>query len=98
MKKFLTIAAGLIAGTTALMTATPALARAEVNVHIGAPARPIQVAPIYRAPRPVHVQPRPVYRDYSHRYARPVRYSRRDLDGDGVPNRFDARPRNPYRY
>lgn len=26
------------------------------------------------------------------------RYGRRDYDGDGVPNRYDRRPENPYRY
>ncbi len=25
-------------------------------------------------------------------------YHNRDRDGDGVPNRYDARPNNPYRY
>jgi hypothetical protein len=25
------------------------------------------------------------------------RYGRRDSDGDGVPNRYDRRPNNPYR-
>lgn len=38
----------------------------------------------------------PVYRDnrgygYGNGY-------RRDRDGDGVPNRWDRRPNNPYRY
>jgi hypothetical protein len=32
-------------------------------------------------------------------YERPAhRGYRRDRDGDGVPNRYDARPNNPYRY
>ncbi|SEJ53987.1 MULTISPECIES: hypothetical protein [unclassified Variovorax] len=26
------------------------------------------------------------------------RHGRRDNDGDGVPNRYDRRPNNPYRY
>lgn len=30
-------------------------------------------------------------------YDRPA-YGYRDRDGDGVPNRYDRRPRNPYRY
>ena len=25
-------------------------------------------------------------------------YTRRDRDGDGVPNRYDSRPNNPHRY
>ena len=30
-------------------------------------------------------------------YDRPA-YGYRDRDGDGVPNRYDRRPNNPYRY
>ena len=34
---------------------------------------------------------------YDGGYHRP-HYGQRDRDGDGVPNRFDRRPDNPYRY
>lgn len=123
MKKHLAAAAGLIACTTLMMAATPALARVDVDLNIGipgpvymhpapmyapppvyAPPRPVYVqpAPVYVQPAPVYVQPRPVYverqwreRDWHHRH-----HGRgmRDTDRDGVPNRYDARPNNPYRY
>ena len=42
---------------------------------------------------------RPHYRAPHHNghYSKP-QASRRDRDGDGVPNRHDQRPNNPYRY
>lgn len=98
MKKIFGISAGILAG--ALLLSAPAMARVDVDVHLGVPA-PVYVspAPVYVAPRPVYVAPRPVYvhphRYYHHRHHfRP----RGDYDRDGVPNRFDRRPNNPYRY
>ncbi len=38
------------------------------------------------------------YRYYDAPPAGGPRYYRGDRDGDGVPNRYDARPGNPYRY
>ena len=39
------------------------------------------------------------HRGYGYGYGdRGYRYAWRDSDGDGVPDRFDARPNNPYRY
>ncbi|HEY6772851.1 MAG TPA: hypothetical protein VI140_02655 [Oxalicibacterium sp.] len=99
MKKIFGISAGILAGAL-LLSAAPAMARVNVDVHLGVPvyAGP---APVYVAPHPVYVAPRPmpVYvhprRHYHHkRYIRP----RGDYDRDGVPNRFDRRPTNPYRY
>ncbi|RIX80193.1 hypothetical protein D3H34_12670, partial [Acidovorax cavernicola] len=61
----------------------------------------------YYAPPP---PPRHYHRDYydgprrhgyyghGHRDWEGRRYGRRDNDGDGVPNRYDRRPNNPYRY
>lgn len=100
MKKTLGISAGILAGAL-LLSAAPAMARVDVDVQLGVPA-PVYVAPapVY-APRPVYVAPRPVpvyahpYRHYHHkRHFHP----RGDYDRDGVPNRFDRRPTNPYRY
>lgn len=48
---------------------------------------------VVHAPRPVVVHPAPVV---VHPGPPPRAY--RDRDGDGVPNRYDRRPRNPYRY
>ena len=83
----------------------------------------VEPRPVYVEPRPVYVEPRPVYvqppqpvyvvpryvehhgRHWHGNYGRrdldrdgvPNRFDR-DRDGDGVPNRFDRRPNNPYRY
>jgi hypothetical protein len=66
----------------------------------------VQPRPVYVQPRPVYVQPRPVYAD-----PRWVHYEPRhghhggerrgawgDFDRDGVPNRHDRAPGNPYRH
>jgi hypothetical protein len=37
-------------------------------------------------------------RDYRHDRRYDHRYGRYDNDRDGVPNRYDRRPNNPYRY
>jgi hypothetical protein len=110
MKKLLSIAAGLLAGA-ALMTALPAMARNEVIVSIGGPAVVAHQAPVYGRVHPRYVVPTPVYA--GPRPARVERHYRRDRhenrheqrarnyrdhDGDGVPNRHDRRPYNPYRY
>jgi hypothetical protein len=62
-----------------------------------APGTVYGAPPVVVAPTPIVVGP-PAYhhRGYSPHRARPG--SRWDRDGDGVPNRYDARPRNPYRY
>jgi hypothetical protein len=83
MKKLINLAAGLITGATLMMSASAALAR-DVDVRI-------VERPAYNHARPHYVAPR--------HYRRPVPAGvRRDRDGDGVPNRFDARPNNPRRY
>ena len=63
----------------------------------------VQPQPVYVQPRPVYVQPRPVYIEQDWRERRWHERHRhgwrgRDDDGDGVPNRYDSRPENPYRY
>lgn len=99
MKKLIALAASLITGATLLMSASTAMAR-DVDVRI-------VERPVYKQARPHHVAPRHYVapRQYGHYsrhdrpYRRPVPASvRRDRDGDGVPNRFDARPNNPRRY
>ena len=42
--------------------------------------------------------PVPVGGGYDARYHSPPPRAYRDRDGDGVPNRYDRRPNNPYRY
>ena len=108
MKKLLTVASGMIAGTVLMLSASSAMARSDVDVHIGAPsshADPVAVRAVehrdYPHARPGHAMHPYRYGGYErHEYRRPplpVR-SRHDRDGDGVPNRFDARPDNPHRY
>jgi len=102
----------LLAGM-ALLAAAPAMARVDVDINVGVPGAYIapapygppprylgspvyvQPAPVYVQPAPVYVQPRPYYREeWHHRHG-----SRHwDSDGDGVPDRYDRRPNNPYRY
>lgn len=52
--------------------------------------------PVYVQPHPIYLQPQPVY------YGAPRHHGRRghwrDHDHDGVPNRYDRAPHNPYRY
>ena len=68
-------------------------------------------APVYYEPQPVYVQPRQVYVQPRQAYVepQPVYYHERhrrhghrgpwgDADRDGVPNRYDREPFNPYRY
>ena len=90
----------------ALGAASVAHARSDVHFSIGinAPLGYVQPAPIYYQPQPVYVQPAPVYVQpqpiyyYGHQ-PRHVRHGGwRDADRDGVPNRYDRAPRNPYRY
>lgn len=70
----------------------------------------VQPAPVYVQPRPVYVEPRVTYYGYDRyverrgpwgewREARAERrdWGWRDADRDGVPNRFDRAPYNPYR-
>jgi hypothetical protein len=129
MKKYFTVA-GLFTCAT-LMVAAPAMARVNVDVHIGVPGVYVQPAPVYVEPQPVYVQPQPVYvqpqpvyvQPYPvYVYPRPVHvhpqhshgvrpghfrdghpYSSGyspygDRDRDGIPNRWDYRPHNPYRH
>lgn len=69
----------------------------EPSVHISGT---VMSEPVYQRPYPYVYGP--AYRaPYPHGYYQgPPRgyYGRRDADGDGVPNRYDRRPRNPYRY
>lgn len=69
----------------------------------------VQPAPVYVQPEPVYVRPEPVYvvpgRAYGHGYHHGYHHGHRgrggpwgDADRDGVPNRYDRRPHNPYRY
>jgi hypothetical protein len=56
----------------------------------------LQPQPVYVQPQPVYVQPQPVYYDRPHR-SHHRRGAWGDADRDGVPNRYDREPYNPYR-
>ena len=57
------------------------------SVTIGAPvySEPVYGARVY-APAPVYVEPAPVFSHGWHGYRHPTRW---DVDGDGIPNRYD---------
>ena len=105
------LAAALAVGT--LAAASAAHARTDVSVSIGLPlAGYVQPAAVYVQPQPVYVQPQPVYMRPQPVYvqSQPVYYyddghrghrhhrGWGDRDRDGVPNRYDRAPGNPYRY
>lgn len=139
MKLISSAVPSLLAGA-ALLAAAPAMARVDVDIHVGvlgayvapSPYGPppryiapppryiapppvygapsygygqpgtvyVQPGPVYVQPGPVYVQPRPLYRDeWRERHWHDHRQGPRwDRDGDGVPNRHDRRPNNPWRY
>lgn len=118
MKKLLAAAGTLTCAT--LMLAAPAMARVNVDLHVGVglPGVYVYPAPVYAHPQPMYVQPYPVYVHPAPVYAppphahwhRPSGHFRQgpayghgyhpygDRDRDGIPNRWDHRPRNPYRH
>ena len=99
------------AAVLAFAAASTAHARTDVTLSIGIPfgyvqpapvyvqPAPVYYEPVYVQPRPVYVQPRPIYYYDDHRgYGHKRRGPWGDADRDGVPNRYDHAPRNPYRY
>lgn len=93
---------------TQLIAAFLALAAplASAQPYYGHPYHP---PGYYRPPPPVYYVPPPPPRYYhrpapygyyydDRRYLHRHPYGRRDNDRDGVPNRYDRRPNNPYRY
>jgi hypothetical protein len=104
MNKTMTVSAGILTAAVLMFSAAPAMARVDVDLNIGVPGPVyVQPQPVYVQPRPVYVQPRPVYyapQPYygdRHHHKHHQHY-RHDNDRDGVPNRYDRRPNNPYRY
>jgi hypothetical protein len=76
MKKYFHVAALLIASTTVLFAASPALsANVDVGINIGVPVYVEPPRPVYVQPRPVYIQPQhvivetqPVYVEQDDRY------------------------------
>jgi len=105
---FATVAGALVSLAALGASAANAQTFGHVSVNIGLPLPSLPVAVVRPAPVMVHqpVQrawaPAPAY--YGHGHDRHDRYDRRgyqnvrwDRDGDGVPNRYDRRPMDPYR-
>lgn len=106
----LSIATGLV--SLAALGASAASAQVWGSVSINLPGPPVAVLPappVYVRPAPVYVHPAPRAHGYAygrdnyyrhghgHYDRRDYRGARWDRDGDGVPNRYDRRPNNPYR-
>lgn len=94
-------------GATALLSLAALSAPAQAQPHLPIIQTQVYVAPpparrYYAPPPPRYVHPG--YYNHGPRYRPPPRHwerrhgARRDNDGDGVPNRYDRRPNNPYRY
>ena len=108
-----TLAAAAVAfGGLALASAAQARSDVYFSIGVPGPAyvqsAPVymQPQPVYVEPQPVYVQPQPVYAQPGTVYVEPRYYERRwehrhwgwrDDDHDGVPNRYDRAPHNPYR-
>ena len=104
------LAAAVAVGGLALASAAHARSDVQFSIGIQAPIGYgyVQPQPVYVQPQPVYVQPQPVYVQPQAVYAQPVYVERhhgrrwhdgrgwRDADHDGVPNRFDRAPYNPY--
>jgi hypothetical protein len=98
----------------AVGAASAAHARSDVFFSIGVPGAYVSNAPVYVQPEPVYVAPpvyqyeQPYYGNgvayvYERDHHRYWRHNHRfgpygDRDHDGVPNRFDRAPGNPYRH
>lgn len=98
MNRLIALPAGLLTAAAMMLAAAPAMARVDVAVNLGIPA-PVYVTPpppvYYVQPRPVYVAPQPVYVAEPYRYRHYHRWH--DRDRDGVPDRYDRHPYNPYR-
>jgi len=85
----------LALGAAALVSLAALSAPAQAQPHHGDGGyRPHVV--VVPPPPPRHVAPH----RYDHRHDRRAdyRHARRDSDRDGVPDRYDRRPHNPYRH
>jgi hypothetical protein len=96
-------AAALALGAVGVASAAHAGSDVFLSIGVNAPYGYVQPAPLYMAPHLAYVQPQPVYVQPQAAYHR---HDRRlvartgpygDWDRDGVPNRFDRAPNNPYR-
>ena len=106
------LAFGALAATSAAHARSDVHVSIGLGGPVGYAPAPVyaQPAPVYMQPRPVYVQPRQVYvqpapvyvEQYPAYYGSHHRHHERrgawgDYDRDGVPNRYDRAPANPYR-
>lgn len=80
-------------GTAAVLALTALSAPAQAQPHHG--DRGYRPGVVVVQPAPRHI----ARHDYHQRHDRRAyyRHARLDSDRDGVPNRYDRRPNNPYR-
>ncbi len=104
-------AAGLVLAALGAASAAHARSDIQFSIGLSSPVY-VQPAPVYAQPAPVYVQPATVYGQSVYGqpvYVQPApvyvqrgwhnghrRHDRADWDRDGVPNRFDRYPTNPY--
>jgi transposase len=85
----------LVFGATAMVALTTLSGAAQAQPHHGDRAYRSHVV-VVSPPAPRHIVRHGHYSRHDHRAYK--RHARRDSDRDGVPNRYDRRPQNPYRY
>ncbi|RYZ11427.1 MAG: hypothetical protein EOO24_06400 [Comamonadaceae bacterium] len=83
----------LAIGTAAVLALAALSAPAQAQPHYDHRGARPQVIVVPAPPPPRHV-----YRGHDARRDHYRRAARRDSDRDGVPDRFDRRPNNPYRH
>jgi len=107
-------AAALVLGSLGVASAAHARSDVFFSLGVQAPGVYVEPAPVYVQPQAAYVGPAPVYlapqveyrsddgwRRHGWRHREERRHARGpygDFDRDGVPNRFDRAPGNPYRY
>lgn len=105
------IAGALLISAAPAMARTDVSLNIGVPGVVYAQPAPVYVPPppVYVQPRPIYVQPTPVYAPapayvvgapYRSEwgYHRHHHHRHHDRDRDGIPNRYDRYPNNPYRY
>jgi hypothetical protein len=87
----------LVLGSAVLMALGGLAKSAQAQPHPGERGYRSQVIVVPAPPPPVYRVVRPGYGPRYDQRRHYHAYHPRDRDGDGVPNRYDRRPDNPYR-
>jgi len=102
MKKLtFAVAAAALLSLGAVGTVAQAQPSISAQVYLSPPVV-VPAPPVYVPPARVYYEPPPPPRRFydrerAHRWDERHGYYRHDRDGDGVPNRYDRAPDNPYR-